>query len=89
MDAPHITFWKGKVGNMSIIKKAILMCPNQQRVIKRTLEEILMCIREGVIFDGKIESKNKFRPKIIILPDSVEEILITNWMDAFCVFLWQ
>ena len=42
---------------------------------------------EGVVCDGKIENEEKSGRKISILPDSMEELLIANWMEAYCVFL--
>jgi len=86
MDAPHKSYWSGKGGTISVIRKALHMSTNQRRTIKRTLQEITKCMREGVIFDGSIEKENKQGRKIIILPGSFEELLIANWMEAHCGF---
>ena len=86
LDAPHSVHWKGKGGTISIIRKALFMEAHQRRVIKRTLEEIKRCAVYGLEFNGKIEPKEKLGRKIIILPGSVEELLIANWMEAYCGF---
>ena len=86
LDAPHLIHWKSRAGTIAIIRKALKMHPSQRRVIKRTLEEIMRCATEGVDFNGKIEKKNKEGRKIIILPGSFEELLIANWMEAYCGF---
>ena len=86
LDAPHLTHWRGNGGTITIIRKALGMMPYQRRVIKRTLLEIMRCAVEGIIFDGRIESKNKTGRKIIILPGSAEELLIANWMENHCGF---
>ena len=86
LDAPHSTHWKGKGGTIALIRKALHMYQNQRRVIRRTLEEIVRCAAEGVMFDGKIEAKDKTGRQIIILPGSIEELLIANYMEAYCGF---
>jgi len=86
LDVPHSTYWKGMGGTISNIRHALQMRPNQRRVIRRTLEEIVRCMVEGVIFHGKIENKEKLGRKIIILPGSMEELLIANRMEAHCGF---
>ena len=69
-------------GTISNIRHALEMRPNQQRLIRRTLEEIVRCMVEGVIFDGKIENKYKIGFKTITLPGSLEELLTVNWIEA-------
>ena len=86
MDAPHKSYWAGKGGMISIIRKALHMRTNQRRTIKRALQEITKCMREGVLFDGSIENENTQGRKIIISPGSFEELLIANWMEAHCGF---
>lgn len=54
--------------------------------MKRTLQEIMRCAIEGVEFDGKIVNINNTGRKVIILPGSVDEVLITNWAEAHCGF---
>ena len=46
----------------------------------------MRCEDEGVDFEGKIKAKNKTGREIIILPGSIEELLIANYMDAYCGF---
>ena len=46
----------------------------------------MRCAAEGIEFNGKIEKKSKQGRKIIILPGSFEELLIANWMEAYCGF---
>ena len=82
--APHSTHWKGKGGTIALIRKALHMHASQRRVIRRTLEEIMRCAAEGVEYDGKIEAKKKTGRKIIILPGSIEELLITTYMETYC-----
>lgn len=67
-------------------KISLCMDPNQRRVIRRTLEEIMRCTAEGFEFNEKIEQKDKTGRKIIILPGSIEELLIANRIEAYCGF---
>ena len=82
----HFIHWRGKGGTISIIRKALHMSPSQRRLIKRILQEIMRCAIDGVELDRKIENINKTGRKIIILPSSVEEILIANWVETHCGF---
>ena len=43
-------------------------------------------MRDGENFDGHIRNNKKLGRKIIILPGSIEEALIANWMEAHCGF---
>ena len=55
-------------------------------MVKRTLDEIMLCMREGVEFDGTLRNKAKTGRKILITPGSVEENLIATWMESHCGF---
>ena len=82
LDAPYCIHWRCKGGTISIIRKALHMAPSQRRLIKRTLQEMMRCAIDGIKFDGNIENLNKTGRNINILPRSVEELLIANWMEA-------
>ena len=86
LDALHSIHWKGKGRTISLIQKALHILPSKRQVIKRILREIMRSAYEGVIFNGKIEHMNKLGCKFIILPGSVEETLITDWMEGYCRF---
>ena len=55
-------------------------------MVRRTLDEIMLCMREGVEFDGTLRNKAKTGRKILIKPGSVEENLIATWMESHCGF---
>ena len=54
-------------------------------MVRRTLDEIMMCIRKGLEFDGSLRQAKRGR-KILISPGSVEENLIATWMESHCGF---
>ena len=86
LDGPHSMHWKDKGGTISIIRKALHMHPSQRCVILGTLEGIMRCAAVDIEFNEKIENNSKQGLKIIILPGSLEELLIENWMEAYCGF---
>jgi len=86
LDCPYHEHWSHQGGTIAIIRKALDLRPNQRRVVRRTLEEIMRCLREGKEFDGHISNNEKLGRKILILPGSIEEALIANWMDSHCGF---
>ena len=43
-------------------------------------------MKEGEDFDGHIRNNQKLGRKILILPGSIEEALMANWMEAHCGF---
>ena len=46
----------------------------------------MRCMREGEDFDGHIRNNETLGRKISILPGSIEEALIANWMESHCGF---
>ena len=86
LDSPPKPHWRGRGGTITLIRVDLQLPPYSQRLIKRTLNEIMRCIVEGEDFDGQIKSKSKVGRKIIISPGLVEEFLIANWVEAHCGF---
>ena len=46
----------------------------------------MRCVKEGEDFDGHIRNNQKLGRNILILPGSIKEALIANWMEAHCGF---
>ena len=55
-------------------------------MVRRTLDEIMLCMRKGVKFDRTLQHKAKRGHMILILPGSVEENLIATWIESQCGF---
>ena len=59
-------------------------------MIRQTLDEIMLymmlCMRNGVGFDGTLRNKAKIGRSILILPGFVEENLIVTWIESHCGF---
>ena len=85
LDAPHEEHWNGKGGTIALIRKSLKMPINCRFKIRRTLREIMRCLRLGLPFDGNLHSDSMGR-KVLINPGSVEETLIANWMEQHCGF---
>ena len=86
LDSPPKRHWKGRMGSIALIRTALHLPPNQQRVIRCMLDKVMRGMEEGEDFDGEIQNENKKGRKIIIVPGSVEENLIATWMEAHCGF---
>ena len=85
LDGPHEVHWSGKDGTIAHIQRSLKMPTHTQKKIRRTLEEIMRCLRLGLPFDGKIHSDSMGR-KVLISAGLVEETLIANWMEQHCGF---
>ena len=66
LDCPFHEDWEGHDGTISAIRQALILKPHQRQVSRRTLKEIVRCIKDGENFDGRIKSQNKLGRKIII-----------------------
>ena len=86
LDPPPAILWGAQGGTISQICNALGLVKRQRRMVKRTLDEIMLCMREGVEFDGTLRNKAKTGRKILITPGSVEENLIATWMESHCGF---
>ena len=64
LDAPIKEHWGGNLWNISLIYKALKMPWCSKRKIRWTLEEVMICVREGDIFQGMIKLINKVGQKI-------------------------
>ena len=84
LDAPHEEHWSGKEVTISIIRKKLGLPPHTRILIRRTLELIIKTFKDGTIFDGKYATAAG-RP-VSIKPDSTEETLISDWMEAHVGF---
>ena len=56
LDAPHEEHWSGKEGTISVIRHHLELPPHTHRRIRRTLEHIMLCIRAGTPFEGKLRT---------------------------------
>ena len=84
LDAPHHEHWGGTDGTISIIRRALQLPPSNRRKIRQTLERIMVCIREGRPFDGRLGVSTG--RNILIQPGSVKEELIATWMESHLGF---
>ena len=84
LDAPHEEHWAGKEGTISIIRKHLELPMHTRRKIRRTLEHIMMCIRAGTPFEGKLGTTTGRH--ILIQSGSAEEELIARWMESHLGF---
>ena len=84
LDAPHEEHWSGKEGTISVIRHHLELPPHTRRKILRTLQHIMICIRAGLPFAGKLGTTTGRH--ILITKGSIEEELIARWMEAHLGF---
>ena len=86
LDYPPKATWDGRGGTVSNICMALKLHAKEIQMVRKTLENIMVCMHKGEVFDGTIRWKFKKCRKILIESGSIEETLIANWMEAHCGF---
>ena len=75
-------FWGGKDGVIAKICEVWNLNRQQRRKVRRILESVHECRFRNTDYDGRSKRKYNKGRTILILPGSVEEGLIADWMEA-------